>query len=220
MHVMSPLRLKYGKHRERSTHMCTLHKRTGLFEYRKRNRSRWNQGLLGIPTRRCNRWWSEIQIQRESRRETERIRGKRRVFSTTCRLDWWPSCGQWGESGRRPGSGLTQTNDKSALALYCSNILPFRSTDRTYHTNHSACTCIRFHVLPPLSICLPLFWNRSLTHTCARTHTHTRTHQEKLNKCGNRCPTSDCSCPLLPVCLQRDRGIPLTKIRPRSPLLS
>lgn len=49
---------------------------------------------------------------------------------------------------------------------------------------------------------------------------HTHTHQENLNKCGNRCPTSDRACPLLPAHLLGDRGAPLTKIRHPSPPLS
>lgn len=53
-----------------------------------------DEGLLGIPTGTYNRWWREIEIQRVRRRERERITGKRCVFSTTCRLDWRPSCGQ------------------------------------------------------------------------------------------------------------------------------
>ena len=103
-----------------------------------------------------------------------------------------------------PGSALTQTNDKSALALYCNNTLPFHSTDRTYHTDHSAHARIRFsHPSSarrlPLSFFSSLFKNRAHTDPCAHTHTHTHTNREKLNKCGNRCPTSDCSCPLLPA---------------------
>lgn len=153
------------------------------------------------------------------RREKERISEERCVFSTTCRLDRRPSCGQWGERSHRPGSTLTQTNDKSAFALYRNNTLPFHSTNRTYHTNHSAHTCIR--TFPACSVCLsffPLFL--LLTHIQSCTHTRTHPHQQRLNKCGNRCPTSDCSCPLLPAHLLRDRGIRLTKIRHCSPLLS
>lgn len=117
-----------------------------------------------------------------------------------------------------PGSALTQTNDKSALALYCNNTLPFHSTDRTYHTDHIAHTRIRFSHPSSARRLFLLF--PSLFKNRARTHSRAHTHREKLNKCGNRCPTSDCSCPLLPARLQRDRGVPLTKIRHRSPLLS
>lgn len=169
--------------------------------------SRKADGLLGILTGTYNRWWREIEIQRARRRERERIRGKRCVFSTTCGLDWRPSCGQWGECSHRPGSALTQTNDKSLLALYCSNTLPFHFTDCTYHSDQNART--RTHSSSVLRLS-----------PFALKIAHTHAHREKLNKCGNRCPTSDCSCPLPPVCLQRDRGVPLTKIRHCSPLLS
>lgn len=161
-----------------------------------------DDGLFCIPTGTYNRWWREIETQKVHRGERGRIRGKRCVFSTTCRLDRQPSCGQWGECSHRPRSALTQTNDKSALALYCNNTLSFHSTDCTYHTDQNARARTR-RSAPRASV----------SHFATLTHTHIRTHWEKLNKCGNRCPTSDCSCPLLPVRLQRDRGIPLTKIR-------
>ena len=63
---------------------------------------RKGEGLLGIPTGTYNRWWREIEIQRARRGERERAGGKRCVFSTTCSLDWRPSCGQWGERSHRP----------------------------------------------------------------------------------------------------------------------
>lgn len=143
-------------------------------------------GVLGIPTGTHNRWCSQIELQKVCRREGEGIKERRCVCSTTCSLNWQPSCGQWGEQSRHPGSALTQTNDKSAFALYWNNTLPFQSNDCSYHTNHNAHTridtfAVRFFLshIPP-----------------------THTHQKKLNKCGNRCPTSDCTCPLLPAQLQ------------------
>lgn len=88
--------------------------------------------------------------------------------------------------------------------------------------------------LPKQHLAVPVQWLQ-LSHQSQCTHTlidtfavcafvsntpPTHTHQKKLNKCGNRCPTSDCTCPLLPVQLQGDSGIPLRKIRHCSPLLS
>lgn len=127
-------------------------------------------GLLGIPTGTYNRWWGEIERQRVHRREKERISEKRCVFSTTCRLDRQPSCGQWGECSHRPGSALTQTNDKSAFALYRNNTLPFHSTNRTYHTNHSAHTCIC--TFPARSVCLSFFPSFFYLPTYSHVHTH------------------------------------------------
>ena len=73
-------------------------------------------------------------------------------------------------------------------------------------SQQSQCTHVHTHLC---SVRLPL------THS-----SHTHRDQKRLNKCGNRCPTSDCTCPLLPAQLQGDSGIPLTKIRHCSPLLS
>lgn len=89
---------------------------------------------------------------------------------------------------------------------------PCRSTPMTptYHNNHSAYSCICFSTLPHSP-------HPSLK--IIRVHTYTYTHQEKRNKCGNRCPTSDCSCPLLHVRLKRGREIQQAVIRYCSPLL-
>lgn len=161
MHVRSPLRLQYGvKHSERHTYIyiymhCAQEDRTVWIWVDGRN-SRNDDGLLGIPSGTYNRWWREIAIQRVRRRERERMRGKRCVFSTTCRLDWWPSYGQWGECSHRPGSALTHAEDKSLLALYCNNTLPFHSTNCTYHTDQNAHMRICFCTLLAFSVCLPL----------------------------------------------------------------
>lgn len=156
--------------REMRLHIYTVYKRTGLCEYRK---------VGGVATKMrailvfhwniyCYSEWREMEIQRVCRRERRKLRGKRCVFSTTCRLDWRPFFGQWGECSHRPGSTLTHTNDRSACALYCNNTVPFHSTDHTYHTNHNART--HAYAIFQRSPSVSLFLFISHTHT----HRHTR----------------------------------------------
>lgn len=155
MHVRSLLRIWKVKHWARHTYTiyALAQEDRSVWIWEDEGNSRKDDGLLSIQTGTYNRWWREIEIQRVCRRERERIRGIRCGFSTTCRLDWRPSCGQWGECSHRPGSTLTQTNDKSLLALYRSNTLPFHFTDCTYHTDQNAHTWVR--TLLAFSVCLP-----------------------------------------------------------------
>lgn len=109
---------------------------------------------------------------------------------------------RWAESAPRVSINTNQWQVGICPLLKQHLAVPVQQS----HLSHqSQCTHMHRH---PCSARLP------------HTHPPTHTHQKKLNKCGNRCPTSDCTCPLLSAQLQGDNGIPLTKIRHCSPLLS
>lgn len=110
---------------------------------------------------------------------------------------------RWAESAPRVSINTNQWQVGICPLLKQHLAVPVHRLQRSHQ---SQCTHMHRHLC---SVCLPL------THS-----SHTDTHQKKLNKCGNRCPTSDCICPLLPAQLQGDSGIPLTKIRHCGPLLS
>lgn len=207
MHVMSPLRLQYGRNGGQGETRTYIAHASGqeCVTMGRQEEIAERCGVLGIPTGTHNRWCSQIELQKVCRREGEGIKERRCVCSTTCNLNWQPSCGQWGEQSRHPGSALTQTNDKSAFALYWNNTLPFQSNDCSYHTNHNAHTRI-----DTFAVCF------FLSHI-PPTHTHTR---RSLTNVGTDAPHQTA----LALCSLRnsreDSGIPLTKIRHCSPLLS
>lgn len=121
-------------------------------------------------------------------------------------------------STKRPGSALTQTSDKSALALYCGNTLPFHSTKRSYHTSHGAQARMFLVAATTLHFSLSLPPSISIKSTQNDVDTHTHTHREQMWEQMPHISGAVALCSN--VRLQRDRGIRLTPNRDRSRFLS